>query len=99
MIRAWVTKVVHIISGLSRGGAEKMLAKLVSVLDPAEFLNVIVSLTDVNAVGRQLQSAGFRVHSLNMKRGRFSLVSLAKLSRFLKVENRTSSRPGFTMET
>jgi glycosyltransferase involved in cell wall biosynthesis len=79
-----VTKVVHIISGLTRAGAQIMLAKLVSAMDRSEFLNVIVSLTDVNAVGQQLRSAGFQVHALNMKRGRLSLGSIARLSRFLK---------------
>jgi len=63
-----------------------MLGKLLSVMNRDEFVNVIVSLTDLNPVGRQLQKAGFRVHALDMKKGRLSLVSVAKLSRLLKLE-------------
>lgn len=62
-------KVIHLITGLSTGGAEMMLYKLISRMDRARFCNVVVSMTDKGTLGSRLEEIGVPVIILNMKRG------------------------------
>lgn len=63
-----------------------MLAKLVEAMDSTKFENVVVSLTDKNVVGRELEDAGFRVHELNLKRTQVGFRALRKLQRLVTDE-------------
>jgi glycosyltransferase involved in cell wall biosynthesis len=76
-------RIVHLISGLGIGGAERTLQGLVSQLDKRGFESVIISLSDLGEIGRQLQQRGFSVHTLDWKPGRLSPLGLIKLVRLI----------------
>jgi glycosyltransferase involved in cell wall biosynthesis len=63
------TKIVHIITGLSTGGAETMLYKLVSRMDKERFANTVVSLTDKGALADKIEASGVAVEAMGMRRG------------------------------
>ena len=79
-------RVVHLITGLEIGGAERVLANLVRRSDAARFEHRVVSMTDLGPVGVELCDAGFRVGALGMRRGRPSLSGFWKLVRLLRRE-------------
>lgn len=56
---------LHLITDLDVGGAETMLARLITHMD-GRFRNTVVSLTDVGPVGEQLRASGIPVHALGM---------------------------------
>ena len=62
-------KVLHIITGLSTGGAEMMLYRLTSKMDRSCFDIYVVSLTDIGPVGEKIKKLGIPVVSVGMKRG------------------------------
>jgi len=72
-------RVAHLITGLDTGGAEVMLARLVTSLDPARVASTVISMTDIGVVGQRLISAGIPVRALGMRRGRVSVGALRKL--------------------
>lgn len=77
-------KVMHLITSLQVGGAERMLEKLATAMDPAGITNIVVSLQDPGPIGRQLQAQGIAVHALDI-RGPFSLpAGLFRLWRLLR---------------
>ncbi len=60
-------RVVHIIIGLNVGGAELMLKRLVeSCLNGSAVEPIVISLTDLGAIGPKLQSRGVTVNSLGL---------------------------------
>ena len=77
-------KVLHIITGLSTGGAEMMLYRLLAALKGSDLEPVVLSLTTVGPVGEKIKDLGIPVYSLGMgKRFRdaalfFKLVKLVK---------------------
>src|SRR5579864_1880824 len=59
---AWLMiTVLHLITGLETGGAEGMLARLVTRTDRSRFHPVVVSMTDSGAVGPVIAGAGIPV--------------------------------------
>ncbi len=64
-------KIVHIISGLSTGGAEIMLFKFLSSCDSGHFNHTVVSLTDRGTIGDNLERIGIPVHTIDMRKGHF----------------------------
>jgi glycosyltransferase involved in cell wall biosynthesis len=62
-------KLLHIITGLSTGGAETMLYKLVSSMDRNRFSNTVVSLTGKGDMADRIESSGVAVHAMGMRRG------------------------------
>jgi glycosyltransferase involved in cell wall biosynthesis len=64
-------RILHVIGGLETGGAETMLRKLVTELDPKEFVNAVVSMTDLGPVGKSIEEAGVSVTALGMRRAGF----------------------------
>jgi glycosyltransferase involved in cell wall biosynthesis len=76
--------VVHLITGLETGGAEHMLARLVTRLDPERHRSIVVSLTGLGAVGPMLAQAGISVFSLDIGRGRPDPRGLFRLVRLLR---------------
>ena len=62
-------KVCFIIAGLSTGGAENMLLKLLERLDRAKFSPHVISLTDIGVIGSRMAVLGIPVESLDMRRG------------------------------
>lgn len=78
-------KILHIITGLGNGGAEKTLFRLVS--SEKEHVHLIVTLTDLGVYGERLKKLGLTVEVLNMTRRKVSFRSLVSLFQFIKKTN------------
>lgn len=59
-------KVLHVITGLGVGGAETMLLRLIEGAD-TEVSHMVVSLTDAEPLGREIEEAGAPVTALGMR--------------------------------
>ena len=77
-------KILHVITSLLDGGAEGVLYRLCYHDKTNEHL--IVSLRGRGKYGKLLSKNGIKIHTLNMKPGKFSIFSLYKLIRILKNE-------------
>jgi len=62
-------KILHLISTLDTGGAETSLFRLVTNMDKESFDNIVVSMTDIGPVGKEIQTCGVPVYALKMKKG------------------------------
>ena len=62
-------KIVHIISGLSIGGAEMMLYKLLLVTNRNIFNPIIISLTDYGTLGRDIEILDIPIYKIDMTAG------------------------------
>ncbi len=78
-------KVLHIITGLSTGGAEMMLYKLISKMDRNYFDVCVVSLTDIGPVGEKIKKLNIPVVAVGMKRGWKSFFSFSGFFKLLKI--------------
>jgi len=74
-------RVVHIIGGLDRGGAETMLYKILSRMDSHAFTSEVISLTTLGPVAEQIQRLGIPVTALGMHQHKFR--ALGKLFKIL----------------
>jgi glycosyltransferase involved in cell wall biosynthesis len=72
-------KVLHVISGLTTGGAERMLEKLVPELARLGIESEVVCLGPSGSVAARLQHSGTRVHFLGLRKDPFFLRRLAAL--------------------
>ena len=79
-------KVLHLITDLDPGGAEIMLFKLISAINPDVFESLVISMTDKGSVGKKIEQSGVKILSLNMPKGRISLTGFFKLLKLLKRE-------------
>jgi glycosyltransferase involved in cell wall biosynthesis len=75
-----VMKVLHVITGLSIGGAETMLYKLLSSWDQNRFSGEVVSLVPAGPIGPKIADLGIPVRSLNMRPGLPSPFAILKLA-------------------
>ena len=62
-------RVLHVINGLSVGGAEMMLYKLLSRADRERFEPTVISLIDGGALGARIEALGIPVYAVGMKPG------------------------------
>ena len=78
--------VLHLITSLGPGGAETMLAKLLSRMDRKRFTARVISLIDdgPTSVTKTITNVGIPIRYLGMREGRPSLVALLKLVRWLR---------------
>src|SRR5260221_1844845 len=76
--------ILHLITGLETGGAERMLARLVARIDHGRFPSVVVSMTDTGAIGVAISDAGVRLHTLGMRRGRPDPRAILRLARIMR---------------
>jgi len=77
--------VVHIISGLGRGGAEMMLWRLITARERQGAIHhTVVSLTTKGAYGPMLEARGITVHALGMSRLRHLIPAFLALVRLLR---------------
>ncbi|ARV62585.1 glycoside hydrolase [Nostocales cyanobacterium HT-58-2] len=60
---------LHIITGLSVGGAERMLYNLLSKIDRLCFEPIVVSLMDRGTLGDRIEALGIPVYTIGMKPG------------------------------
>lgn len=79
--------ILHLITGLSDGGAEAVLYRLCT--HDAENRHVVVSMMDEGKYGPLLRAAGVAVHCLGMPRGRVTVRGLWRLWRLLRAERPT----------
>ena len=75
-------KIVHIITGLTDGGAEGALYRLVTHDQDNE--HIVVSMMDASKYGPMLEDQGIKVYCLNMITGRLSPKPILKLYKILK---------------
>lgn len=76
-------RVLHLIVGLGKGGAEIMLSRLVSAMDRGRFENSVVSMTNSGPMAAHLLSAGIGVSHLGMRAGVPDPAGLVRLRRVL----------------
>jgi len=62
--------VLHVITGLRTGGAERMLCQLLSAIEYGRWEPVVVSLTDGGQPEAWLREQGIKVYNLGMKPGK-----------------------------
>lgn len=77
-------KIIHIIVGLSNGGAEMMLYKLLKYQNQKKYEIKVISMMDKGVMGEKIESLGIPVYTLNMKRGLPSLKALFKAIKICK---------------
>lgn len=78
-------KIVHIITGLSTGGAEMMLLKLLSKTDKNQYDVQVISLTNNGPIGEKISQLGINVHIIGMKRGIPNPIVIIKLIKLLNL--------------
>jgi glycosyltransferase involved in cell wall biosynthesis len=66
MKRRSALRVVHLITGLNLGGAERMVALLVRSMDRLRFDSSVISLLPGGVVRERIEESGTEVHSLGM---------------------------------
>jgi glycosyltransferase involved in cell wall biosynthesis len=76
--------ILHLITGLETGGAEGMLARLVTRTDRSRFRSVVVSMTDRGTVGPLIAGAGIPVETLGIGRGMIDPRGVTRLIGFLR---------------
>ena len=62
-------KIIFIITGLSSGGAEMMLYKLLTSIDRQRFKPVVISLTERDTLAAPIEALDIPVYALGMKEG------------------------------
>jgi glycosyltransferase involved in cell wall biosynthesis len=62
-------KVIFVITGLTSGGAEMMLYKLLSRIDRSQFTPTVVSLMDRGTLADRIEALDIPVYDLGMKQG------------------------------
>ena len=81
-------KVLHIITGLRTGGAERMLCELLSAMDRQRWDPVVLSLTDGSGPEAALREMGIPVYKLGMRPGSVPLpgllIRLVRMTRKVK---------------
>lgn len=76
--------IVHLITGLDTGGAERMLSRLVAHADRDRFRSLVVSMTNAGTIGPTLNEAGIELISLGMRRGMPNPRGLLRLACILR---------------
>lgn len=60
--------ICNVITGLSTGGAEMMLLKIINGMDKDIFNPIVISLSDKGIIGGKIENLGVKVYSLNFRR-------------------------------
>lgn len=81
-IRNRRTNILHLISGLGRGGAEGSLFRLCCESGPVR--HIVVSMSDLGFFGDRLRSAGVVTYALGMRRGGISFSAFIYLLVLIK---------------
>jgi glycosyltransferase involved in cell wall biosynthesis len=77
-------KVVHVITGLSTGGAETMLLKLLTRMSNNKFENIVVSLTSEGDLAKDIRALDIPVIALGMTRAQLGPGPFFQLVRHLR---------------
>jgi len=78
-------RIMHIISGLGVGGAERSLLELLRVTDRDAFEAEVVSFIDVGPVGEEIDALGFPVSALGLSRAFPNPLGVVTLARAIRV--------------
>jgi glycosyltransferase involved in cell wall biosynthesis len=73
-------KVLHVITGLEGGGAERQLVYLLRGSTGTQIQHEVVSLLDGGVYGRDVRATGAKLYTLNMARNRLSPSALFRLA-------------------
>ena len=73
-------KILHVITGLEGGGAERQLVYLLRGSAGTHIQHEVVSLLDEGVYGRDVRATGAELHTLNLARNRFSPSALFRLA-------------------
>ena len=76
--------VMHLITGLELGGAERMLSHVVTRADRRCFHPIVVSMTGRGRIGAQIEAAGVAVRSLGLRRGVPDPRGITRLGRIVR---------------
>lgn len=79
-------RVLHVINDLDVGGAERMLARLISSSDPARVCHSVIALLPPGRTGDEIRATGCPVATLSMRRGAFGPGALPRLVRLLRAD-------------
>ena len=74
-------RVLHVITGLNTGGAERSLCSLLSGGLAQSFKSKVLSLTDEGTFGNRIRKSGVPVTALEMRRGLTSVSAFSRLNR------------------
>lgn len=77
-------RIAFIITGLSTGGAEMMLQKLLQNIDRKRFEPLVISMTSKGEIGPSIEALGIPVLALGMRRGIPNPMALLRLWRLLR---------------
>jgi glycosyltransferase involved in cell wall biosynthesis len=77
-------KILHVITGLSTGGAETMLFKLLANMDKDRFESSVVSLTTDGEFAADIRALGIPVQSLGMRGGVQTIRSFYHLVKIMR---------------
>jgi glycosyltransferase involved in cell wall biosynthesis len=77
-------RIVHLINGLSTGGAEMMLYKLLSAMNREQFDPVVVSLTKHGALEERIKKLCVPIQSIGIQRGLPTPIAVWRLIRTVK---------------
>ena len=77
-------RVALIITGLSTGGAETMLHKLLQNMDRSRFEPVVISLISKGEIGPRIEALGIPVHAMGMNPRLPNPLVLWRLARLLR---------------
>lgn len=81
-----MARIMHVITGLGTGGAEKMLLKLLSATRE-RYAHAVVSLMDEGTTGEDIAGLGVPVHCLRMRPGRPNPVRALSIRAFARKLN------------
>ena len=71
-------RVCHVITSLDAAGAQVLLENVLRHVDHTVFESVVISLRDRGVLGKDIQSLGIPVRTLDMNPGRFRVSSIFK---------------------
>ena len=78
--------ILHLITTLHIGGAEMMLLKLLTYMNPDSFSNRVICLTKPGRVGEEMKKRGIALETLDMPLGRLTTTGVFKLWRLFRFE-------------
>ena len=82
-------KIIHIISGISTGGAELILYNLLSYIDRSRLKSIVISLSGNGPVGDKIQKLDVPVVTINMRLGISTINNFNRLISILRQEKPT----------
>ena len=77
-------RVLFVVSGLARGGAEAMLLKLLSRIDRARFHPAVVSLAEASDLAEEIRLLGIELHTLGLRSPRGLLYAGSRFIRLVR---------------